>query len=163
MGAGKSTIGPLLAEELGWPFYDTDHEIEARTGVDIPWIFDVEGEAGFRRRESEMLATLSDEAPLVLATGGGIVLAPENRELMAQKGIVIYLSATLDQLYARVAKDKKRPLLQGGNPRDKIRQLMDLRAPLYESVANIVSVTDERNPRLVAKELAKQVRAYVGN
>lgn len=163
MGAGKSTIGPLLAEELGWPFYDTDHEIEARTGVDIPWIFDVEGEAGFRRRESEMLSTLSDEAPLVLATGGGIVLAPENRELMAQKGIVIYLSATLDQLYARVAKDKKRPLLQGGNPRDKIRQLMDLRAPLYESVANIVSVTDERNPRLVAKELAKQVRAYVGN
>ena len=131
MGAGKSTIGPLLAEELGWRFYDTDHEIEARTGVDIPWIFDVEGEAGFRRRESEMLETLSRETPLVLATGGGIILDEGNRSLMGERGVVVYLSATLEQLVARTSRDRKRPLLQGGNVRGKIETLMAARAPLY--------------------------------
>lgn len=160
MGAGKSTIGPLLAEELGWPFYDTDHEIESRTGVDIPWIFDVEGEAGFRRRESEMLEILSVEKPLVLATGGGIVLAEENRRLMRSRGVVVYLSATLEQLVARTSRDRKRPLLQGGSVREKIRSLMAERAPLYEEVADIISVTDERNPRAAARDLVKQLSAY---
>ncbi len=161
MGAGKSTIGPLLAEELGWPFCDTDHEIESRTGVDIPWIFDVEGEAGFRRRESEMLATLSAEKPLVVATGGGIVLTEANRKLMCSQGVVIYLSATLEQLIARTSRDRKRPLLQGGNVREKIRQLMESRAPLYEEVADIVCATDERNPRITARELAGQLRTIL--
>ncbi|HEY9036284.1 MAG TPA: shikimate kinase AroK [Pseudomonadales bacterium] len=161
MGAGKSTIGPLLAEELGWPFCDTDHEIEARAGVDIPWIFDVEGEAGFRRRESEVLEVMSAEKPLVLATGGGIILADANRKLMKERGIVIYLSATLDQLLSRTARDRKRPLLQGGNPRDKIRALMATRAPLYEAVADITCMTDERNPRIAARELVKQLSVHL--
>ncbi len=161
MGAGKSTIGPLLAEELRWPFYDTDHEIESRTGVDIPWIFDVEGEAGFRRRESEMLGVLSAEPPMVLATGGGIILDSQNRALMKARGVVVYLSATFEQLVARTARDRKRPLLQGGNAQEKIRELMKIRAPLYESLADIVCVTDDRNPRVAARDLARQIADFL--
>lgn len=162
MGAGKSTIGPLLAEEMNWPFLDTDHEIEARTGVDIPWIFDVEGEEGFRRRESGILDELTQEGgPLVLATGGGIVLAEANRQVMKSRGVVVYLSATLEQLFARTGRDRKRPLLRGPNPRKKLQELMEMRAPLYESVADITCPTDERNPRAAARDLARQISEFL--
>lgn len=157
MGAGKSTIGPLLAEELRWPFLDTDREIELRTGVDIPWIFDVEGEAGFRARESAVLQEVALQGPAVVATGGGIVLDPVNRQCLQSLGVVVYLQATLEQLVLRTAKDRKRPLLQGGDAHQILERLLIQRAPLYQEVADIIFMTDDRNPRVAARDLASQV------
>ena len=149
MGAGKSTIGRVLAGELGLPFHDTDRVIEERTGADIPWIFDVEGESGFRARE------LAEHEPAVVATGGGIVLSPANRDLMRGSGFVCYLTAAVDQLVERTARDKKRPLLQVENPRQKIVDLLAERDPLYRQVADFVVVTDRRSPRTVAQEIVQ--------
>ena len=155
MGAGKSTIGRLLAGQLHLPFVDTDRVIEERTGADIPWIFDVEGEEGFRQRESAVLQDVLQGQPVVLATGGGIVLKPENRTLINRFGKAFYLMASIDQLLERTAKDKKRPLLQVDDPEAKIRELMELRDPIYREVSDYVVKTDRRSPRAVAQEIAR--------
>ena len=158
MGAGKSTIGRLLAAELDFSFRDSDRVIEERTGADIPWIFDMEGEEGFRERESAVLVELAQEQRSVIATGGGIILRPANRELMKAAGHVCYLTASIDQLVERTARDKKRPLLQVDNPRQKIIDLVALRDPLYRAAADFVVNTDRRSPKSVAQEIVAIAR-----
>ncbi len=153
MGAGKSTIGKNLASRLHYRFCDTDAVIEERTGADIPWIFDVEGEEGFRVRETVVLRDLLCDQNQVIATGGGIVLKPENRESLVSGGVVIYLTASLDQLVQRTAKDRKRPLLQVPNPRERLQQIVAERDPLYRSIADHVVVTDGRGPRTVIQQI----------
>lgn len=138
MGCGKTTVGRQLAKRLRRRFADADHEIEARTGVKIPTIFDLEGEAGFRRRESKVIAELAEEADLVLATGGGAVLDPANRAAMANSGLVIYLNAPPTLLYERTRHDRNRPLLQVDDPLAKITELFALRDPLYREVAHVI-------------------------
>ena len=155
MGAGKSTIGRLLSKQLQIPFKDSDTVVEERSGADIPWIFDVEGEQGFRQRETAILRELLDESSLVLATGGGIVLMEENRQLLKQAGVVIYLSATPEDLFKRTWKDKSRPLLQVDDPEARIRTLLKERDPLYREVATHIVTTDSRSPKLAASEIAK--------
>lgn len=157
MGAGKSTIGRLLASELNFNFRDSDRVIEERTGADIPWIFDMEGEEGFRERETAVLQELAGEANSVVATGGGIVLLEKNRALMKSAGFVCYLTASIDQLVERTARDKKRPLLQVENPRQKIIDLLALRDPLYQDAADFIVNTDRRSPKAVAQEIASLV------
>ncbi|GAA5315744.1 MAG: shikimate kinase AroK [Candidatus Pelagadaptatus aseana] len=157
MGAGKSTIGRLLAGLLRLPFTDSDRVIEERTGADIPWIFDVEGEEGFRQRETAVIKDILEGEPVVLATGGGAVLKPENRKMLAATGQVFYLMASTEQLLERTAKDKKRPLLQVDDPEAKIRELIAERDPLYNQVADVVVNTDRRSPRSVAQEIARAV------
>lgn len=158
MGAGKSTIGRLVAAELGFPFKDSDHEVEERSGADIPWIFDVEGEEGFRERETNALKHLLQESQLVLATGGGIILRPENRELLKQAHAVIYLTADPEHLVKRTARDKKRPLLQVDNPREKILSLLEERDPLYREVATHVVITNTQSPKIVAHDIISRLR-----
>ena len=157
MGAGKSTIGKLLASRLNWNFLDTDSLIEDRTGADIPWIFDVEGEDGFRTRESAVLQEALQEDSSVIATGGGIILRSENRELLKSASTVIYLTATIDQLMERTSKDKKRPLLQVDDPKAKIIELFNHRDPLYSEVADHIIKTDGRSPRSVVSEIVNYV------
>ncbi|MGH1439619.1 MAG: shikimate kinase AroK [Cellvibrionaceae bacterium] len=156
MGAGKSTIGRLVSKQLNIPFKDTDHVIEERCGADIPWIFDVEGEDGFRQRETAVLQDLMLESSLVLATGGGIILKQENRQALKQADMVVYLCADVEQLVRRTEKDKKRPLLQVANPRQKVIDLLNERDPLYREVATRIVTTDTRSPKLVAKEITKE-------
>ncbi len=138
MGAGKTTIGRAVAHQLGRPFLDTDHEIEARCGVKIATIFELEGEEGFRRRESRVLDELTRRSGIVLATGGGIVLRPENREMLRTRGQVIYLDATLPEIWRRTRRNRNRPLLQTDNPRARLEALFCERDPLYREVAHIV-------------------------
>lgn len=137
MGAGKSTVGKALAKHLSWEFLDTDHVIEHQTGVAIPTIFEIEGEAGFRRRESAVLSSFLGRTGLVVATGGGVVLSAENRAVMKQLGPVVYLSASAGELYQRTRLDKNRPLLQAPNPRKRIEELLIQRSPLYQEVADV--------------------------
>ncbi len=158
MGAGKSTIGRLLADELRLEFKDADREIEERSGVDIPWIFDCEGEDGFRKRETAMLQELGELDAVVVSTGGGAVLRDENRQLIAARGVVIYLYASVAEQVRRTAKDRKRPLLQQGDPAAILRNLMDIRDPLYREVADIIVDTDGRSPRAVVQDLARQLQ-----
>ena len=141
MGAGKSTVGKALAKHLSWEFTDTDHLIEHQTGVSIPVIFEIEGETGFRKRESAALASFVGREKQVIATGGGIVLSPENREILKKIGAVVYLSASAAELYQRTRLDKNRPLLQGPNPRRKIEELLAARLPLYRECADVVIET----------------------
>lgn len=159
MGAGKSTIGRLLASELNLSFRDSDRVIEERTGADIPWIFDMEGEEGFRERETAVLTELSTETSVVIATGGGIILREQNRTIMKSSGFVCYLTASIEQLVERTSRDKKRPLLQVENPRQKIIDLLSLRDPLYRAAADFVINTDRRSPKAVAQEIAGLVTA----
>ena len=153
MGAGKSTIGRLLAKELHLPFKDSDKEIEVRTGADIPWIFDVEGEQGFREREQAVIADLCREDGLVLATGGGAVLRQKNREALRAGGRVVYLHASVEQQLERTARDRNRPLLRTANPGQVLRDLLALRDPLYREIADVVIETDQRPPRMVVQEI----------
>ena len=141
MGAGKTTIGKALARTLGRDFLDLDHEIVGRCGVSIPVIFDIEGEEGFRKRETLVLDEVARLEGIVLATGGGAVLREENRAVLKQYGLVIYLKASADELYRRVAKDKNRPLLATPNPKARIVELLAQREALYESVANLTIET----------------------
>lgn len=154
MGAGKSTIGRMLASKLGFDFLDTDHVIEQRTGANIPWIFDVEGEVGFRDREQAVLAEVSLLRDTVIATGGGIVERECNRILLQSLGNVVYLTASIEQLVARTSKDKKRPLLQVADPKAKIVELLERRDPLYRSVASMILVSDGLSPKTVAQKIA---------
>lgn len=160
MGAGKSTIGRSLATLLSREFMDTDTIIEQRTGADIPWIFDVEGEAGFREREAAVLRDTLSGDKLVVATGGGIVTREDNRQLLkAHEGPVVYLTADVEQLIERTARDKKRPLLQVDDPRSRIVELFNARDPLYREVATLVVKTDRRPPKQVAEEVARRLRS----
>ncbi len=159
MGAGKSTIGRLLAKELRLPFRDSDKEIEQRTGASIPLIFDVEGEQGFREREHAVIEALCEMQGVVLATGGGAVLRPDNRRLLQSGGRVIYLCTSVEQQLDRTARDRNRPLLQASNPREILTNLMAVRDPLYREIADIVILTDERPPRLVVAEILEQLHA----
>jgi shikimate kinase len=153
MGAGKSTIGRLLAKELKLPFKDSDKEIETRTGADIPWIFDVEGEQGFREREQAVIADLCEADGIVLATGGGAVMRPENRAALKRGGNVVYLHASVEQQIDRTARDRNRPLLRGDDPGKVLRDLLAVRDPLYREIADIIIETDERPPRMVVQEI----------
>lgn len=157
MGAGKTTIGRQLARLTGKTFYDSDHEIEARTGVRIPVIFEIEGEAGFRVRESEMIAELATLPNIVLATGGGAVLNPNNRQVLANHGTVIYLRAGIDDILARTQHDKNRPLLQTANPRAKLEALFAQRDPLYREVADVVIDTSRQNINTLVHRLLRQI------
>ena len=138
MGAGKTTIGRLLAKRMGKRFVDSDHEIEARTGVTIPVIFEIEGEAGFRKREAMVIDDLARESGLVMATGGGAVLSAENRRALQAGGFVVYLCAPPELLYARTRNDRNRPLLQVKDPLGRLRELFVQRDPLYREVADMV-------------------------
>lgn len=153
MGAGKSTIGRQLSNLLKMPFKDSDHEIIARTGASIPLIFEIEGEEGFRKRESAMIDELSHLDGVVMATGGGAVLLEENRKVLKERGAVIYLYASLDQLFERTSRDRNRPLLQTENPRARLEEIMTQREPIYQELADIIVHTDDRSVRSVVKEL----------
>ena len=158
MGAGKSTIGRLLAKALNLPFYDSDREIEVRTGASIPLIFELEGEAGFRDREQQVLAALCQEQGMVLATGGGAILRAENREQFSQQGFVIYLSTSVEHQIARTSRDRNRPLLQTDNPAQVLTELLKIRHPLYQEVADLVIETDERPPKYVVQEIISYLK-----
>ncbi len=145
MGAGKTTIGRQLAKTLCMDFVDSDHEIETRTGANIPLIFDLEGEEGFRRRETAIIDELSQRDRLILATGGGAVLRPENRQFLRERGKVIYLQTSIDQLLNRTRHDRNRPLLQTENPRKKFEELMAIREPLYRETAHIIINTGQQS------------------
>ena len=159
MGAGKSTIGRLLAKELRLPFRDSDKEIEQRTGASIPLIFDVEGEQGFREREHAAIQELCQMRGVVLATGGGAVLREDNREVLRTGGHVIYLCTSVDQQLDRTSRDRNRPLLRAPNPRDVLASLMAVRDPLYREIADVIIQTDERPPRLVVQEILAQLQS----
>lgn len=158
MGAGKSTIGRLLAKELRLDFKDSDREIEVRTGANIPWIFDVEGEQGFRDREQAVLAELCREENQVIATGGGAVMRPENRATLRSGGTVIYLHTSVEHQLARTARDRNRPLLRTAHPEQVLRDLFAIRDPLYREIADLIIETDERPPRLVMLEILARLR-----
>lgn len=159
MGAGKTTIGKYLAQHLKLRFADTDTEIEVRTGADIPWIFDVEGEQGFRDREQQVVAEMTEWDDIVLATGGGVVLRPENRSALAGRGFVIYLYASVEEQVRRTRRDRKRPLLRKGDPEQILRALMEERDPLYREIADHIIETDACSPRIVAQRLVQELTA----
>lgn len=153
MGAGKTTVGKLLAKQTGKTFIDADHEIEARTGVKIPVIFEIEGEAGFRRREEAVIADLAGHPNIVLGTGGGAILSARNRELLRAHGTVVYLRGTPEQLYERTRHDRNRPLLQTGDPLAKLRELYAQRDPLYREIADLVVDTGRQSVASFARQL----------
>ncbi|WP_218309200.1 shikimate kinase AroK [Alteromonas antoniana] len=157
MGAGKSTIGRHLADELHLEFYDSDQEIERRTGADIAWIFDLEGEDGFRKREETVINDLTDKQGIVLATGGGSVVNKAVRNRLSARGIVVYLQTTIDKQVARTQRDKRRPLLQNGDPEQVLRDLAQERNPMYEEVADYVVDTDDQSARSVANQIISKI------
>ena len=159
MGAGKTTVGRLLARRLKRAFYDSDQEIERRCGVRIPVIFDIEGEAGFRAREAQVIADLSALEGVVLATGGGAVLAVENRRRLAAAGTVVYLHARPGHLWQRVRHDRNRPLLATPDPQGKLEELYLMRDPLYREVADVVLDTGKQSAQALAKSLLERLDA----
>lgn len=150
MGAGKTTIGRQLAELLHWEFVDSDHEIEARTGADIPWIFDIEGEDGFRQREESVIDELTRRRHIVLATGGGAVMREANRRHLHARGTVVYLETPVERSLERTARDHHRPLLQTADPRARLTELLRIRDPLYREVAHHIMPTERASARDVA-------------
>lgn len=157
MGAGKSTIGRALASLLSMPFFDSDHEIEVRTGAAVTLIFEIEGEAGFRQREASVIEELTRGENIVLATGGGVVLMEENRRHLRERGTVVYLQASLETLLERTRHDRDRPLLQTGDREGVLKKLVTQRDPLYRDVAHIVVETTHRPPATVAREIVKRL------
>ncbi|MDF1822692.1 MAG: shikimate kinase AroK [Alcanivoracaceae bacterium] len=153
MGAGKSTLGRHLAQVLGRPFYDSDKVIEERTGADIPWIFDMEGEEGFRRREQDVIDELTRLPGIVLATGGGVVTRAENRRHLHERGLVIYLYTPVDVQMARTRNDRNRPLLQQDDPGSVLRALFEVRDPLYREIAHEVIPTSAGNMKKVTEQV----------
>ncbi len=158
MGAGKSTIGRRLARNLDKQFIDSDQIIEERTGVNIPTIFDIEGEEGFRKREAATIEELSQQQDLVLATGGGAILKQENRSNLVSRGLVIYLKTSVKQQLARTQHDKNRPLLQTENPEQKLTDLLNQREPYYLEMADITVDTNHRHSNQVVKEIQKKLQ-----
>jgi shikimate kinase len=157
MGSGKSTIGNIVARRLHREFQDSDHHIEQRTGVDIARIFDVEGEHGFRDRESQALQELLSVNDRVIATGGGSVLRTENRQLLKQQGYIVFLDTSLNQQMQRLRRDKKRPLLQTADPRARLEALFRERRPIYLELADLVIKTDKRVARRLASDIINQL------
>jgi len=153
MGAGKTTVGRMLASDIGFEFIDADRELEARSGVAIPTIFAIEGEAGFRRREAVVLDELSRRPGIVLATGGGAVLDAETRTRLHERGLVIYLRASADEVFRRTRRDRSRPLLQGDDPRATIETLLAQREPLYAETAHLTFQSASANPRRLVERL----------
>ncbi|MCI5063610.1 shikimate kinase AroK [Algiphilus sp.] len=158
MGSGKTTLGRRLAALSRMEFVDSDHEIERRTGVDIPFIFEKEGEAGFRRREHDVLAELAEREGVVVATGGGAVLNADTRRRLHDKGLVIYLHASVDQQLRRTARSSHRPLLRSGDRRATLERLLAERDPLYREIAHRIVKTDGRNTRALAQEIFRNLR-----
>jgi shikimate kinase len=152
-GSGKTAVGRQLARDTGLKFVDSDHEIERRTGVEIAYIFEKEGEAGFRERETEVLRTLSELGGSIVATGGGAVLAPENRDLLRASGIVVYLQTSVEEQLKRTSRSRKRPLLNRANPRQVLEDMASQRRPLYEEIADIALDTSDQRVRGVAQKL----------
>ncbi|KAF0808174.1 shikimate kinase [Alcanivorax sp. S71-1-4] len=153
MGAGKSTLGRYLGQQLGRPFHDSDKVIVDRTGADIPWIFDMEGEEGFRRREEEIIEELTRLPEIVMATGGGAVLREANRRHLHERGVVFYLWTPVEVQLARTRHDRNRPLLQTADPERVLRELMAVRDPLYRAVAHHIIPTASGNLRKVADQV----------
>tara|TARA_B100001115_G_scaffold156526_1_gene128452 strand:- start:54 stop:557 length:504 start_codon:yes stop_codon:yes gene_type:complete len=159
MGSGKSTVGKIISDELFLSFLDTDEEIETRTGASIDWIFDLEGEDGFRKRESSILQDMVQKNSIVLSTGGGIILSEENRELLSSRGTVFYLATPISVQLERTAKDKDRPLLKNGDPEKILTKLQKDRESLYEAVADHVVNTENKSSQEVASEIIKLVKS----
>lgn len=157
MGSGKTAVGRQLARALDFDFFDSDAEIESRTGVDIPLIFEKEGEAGFRDRECEAIETLTGKESIVLATGGGAVLLSQNRECLASRGCVVYLQTSVEQQLERTRHGRQRPLLFTADPRQRLSELFAQRAPLYEEIADIVVNTDGRRVQAVTDEVLRLI------
>ncbi len=160
MGAGKTTIGRALARALDWEFVDLDHELEARCGVRVADIFDIEGEQGFRKRESALLQECTQRSGIVLATGGGAVLSEQNRQALRSRGLVVYLRANLDELYRRVSCDRNRPLLQTNNPRERLAQLVSEREGLYTQVAHVVFNTGTQPVAHTTRQLIEKLNEF---
>jgi len=159
MGSGKTAVGRQLAKLLHLEFHDSDAEIERRTGVDIPYIFEREGEAGFREREREVIDALTRLPNVIVATGGGAILLPENREHLSSRGHVVYLRTGIEQQLERTKHGRQRPLLYTDDPEQRLRDLMAHRAPLYEAIAEVIVTTDGRHVRAVADEIVERLRA----
>jgi shikimate kinase len=158
MAVGKSTVGRLLAQALDMKFFDSDHEIEARAGAPVSWIFDVEGEAGFRERERQVLDELTRKCGVVLATGGGAVIDPRNRRLLAARGVVVHLDSPLERLVERTRRDRKRPLLRRGDARETLARLQGERDPLYREIADYHFVTDRQSLKALVREIELRLR-----
>ena len=157
MGSGKSTVGKQLASLLNCDFIDSDAEIETRSGANIPWIFDVEGEEGFRRREAAVIADLAQRPNAVIATGGGAVIREGNRSVMTDSGVVVYLDVSLENQIKRTGSGDDRPLLKGADKRETLSRLMQEREPLYRSIADIIVTANAGNARKVARQIKEQL------
>ncbi len=157
MGAGKSTVGRVLAERLSYQFVDSDHEIEARTGASIPMIFDIEGESGFRERERQVIDELTQRTETILATGGGVVEREENRQHLRSRGFVVYLKSPVEHLIQRTKHDRNRPLLQTDNPAQVLTDLMVRREPWYIEMADLVVETQQLSVHRVVKQIVDRL------
>ena len=160
MGSGKSTVGKIISSELFLNFFDTDGEIETRTGASIDWIFDLEGEDGFRKRETKVLEEMVQQNSIVLSTGGGIILSEINRELLSSRGTVFYLATPIDVQLERTSKDKDRPLLKDGDPGEILKNLHIARESLYEEVSDFTVNTENKSSQEVSSEIIKLVKNY---
>jgi shikimate kinase len=160
MGAGKTTIGRQLAKSLSVPFYDSDKAIEESTGVDIPTIFEFEGEEGFRDREQKMIKQLTQLEGIVLATGGGTILREENRRVLKEKGFIVYLQCSVERILERTRRDTQRPLLKADNPRERIESLFTQREPLYLSCADLIVDTGVMQSKAVVNHILEKYRSF---
>ena len=158
MGSGKSTVGKIISDELFLSFFDTDAEIEDRTGASIDWIFDLEGENGFRKRESMILKEMVEKNSIVLSTGGGIILSEKNRDLLSSRGTVFYLETPINVQVERTSKDKDRPLLKNGDPETILKELHDSRQKLYEDVSDHIVMTGDKSSQDVAAEIIELIK-----
>ncbi|MCK7459825.1 shikimate kinase AroK [Idiomarina aminovorans] len=163
MGAGKSTIGRQIARQLHLEFYDSDSEIERRTGAEISWVFELEGEEGFRAREEKVIEELTENLGIVLATGGGSVISKESRNRLSARGVVVYLKTPIEKQLARTQRDKRRPLIaEAEDPREVLEQLAQERNPLYEEIADITVQTDEQSAKFVVNDIIAQLESING-
>ena len=160
MGSGKTSTGRMLAKEMGYAFADTDEEVTKRTGVSIAYIFDVEGEEGFRKRECLALKECLNDNNKILSTGGGIVLSKENRDLLQDRGMVVYLQTSIRFQVKRIASTNNRPLLQNKDPEETLEKLMLTRAPLYEEIADITIMTDNKSLQEMSKEIQRAINEH---
>lgn len=160
MGSGKTTIGHRIAKLLGMDFFDCDRELESHTGASVNLIFDVEGESGFRDRETHMLRKLTSMENVVVATGGGAILKAENREILSRSGLVVYLQTTVNQQLKRLRRDRTRPLLQEGDREQKLTEFAASRNPLYEKLADVIFPPHNRGPNIAARQLADTILAH---
>ncbi len=160
MGAGKTTIGRQLASAIGHAFHDSDAVVVEKAGADIPWIFDLEGETGFRQREEHVIDTLTQQSGIVLATGGGAILSENNRKNLRGRGVVVYLKTSIRYQLFRTQKDRNRPLLLKGNRRKILTDLLTAREPLYLETADLVVSTDKSNPRVIIGSILNYLDAH---